>query len=68
MRYRTKDGDRLDQICHSYYGSLVGTVEAVLEANPGLSLEPGILPVGLEITLPELETPATTTTPIRVWS
>lgn len=31
---KTSDGDVLDRLCHQHYGHLMGTVEAVLEANP----------------------------------
>ena len=34
---RTLDGDKLYTICHNAYGHLNGSVEAVLEANPGLA-------------------------------
>ena len=34
---KTSDGDVLDRLCHQHYGHLMGTVEAVLEANPGLA-------------------------------
>lgn len=54
MIYRTKDGDILDAICWKYYGQQVGTVEAVLEANPRLADADAELPAGILISLPEL--------------
>lgn len=35
---KTSDGDVLDRLFHQYYGHVMGTVEAVLEANPGLAV------------------------------
>lgn len=51
---RTSDGDRLDTLCHRYYGHLNGSVEAVLDANQGLADEPQPLRAGLLILLPDL--------------
>lgn len=51
---RTSDGDILDTLCHHYYGHLNGTVDAVLNANPGLALEPQPFRAGLLITLPDV--------------
>jgi phage tail protein X len=41
-------------MCHAYYGTLIGTVEAVLQANQGLAEEPQPYRAGLLITLPDL--------------
>lgn len=54
---RTSDGDLLDSICHAYYGHLVGTVEAVLEANTGLADKSQPFAAGLVILLPDLTAP-----------
>lgn len=51
---RTSDGDVLDTICQHYYGNLLGTVEAVLNANQGLADEPQPFRAGLLITLPDV--------------
>lgn len=51
---RTSDGDLLDTICYHFYGHLMGTVEAVLNANPGLSEQPQPYRSGLLIRLPDL--------------
>jgi phage tail protein X len=42
----------LDTICQHYYGHLIGTVEAVLDANQGLSDEVQPFRAGLLIRLP----------------
>jgi phage tail protein X len=53
---RTSDGDILDAICQHYYGHLIGTVEAVLDANQGLADEPQPFRAGLLIQLPAIAT------------
>ena len=55
--YRTKQQEMLDQIALEQYDTTVGTVEAILEANPGLAEHGPILPQGLEISLPEIPQP-----------
>ncbi len=54
--YRTKSGDMLDWICWKKYGkpTASGTVEAVLDANPGLADKGPVYSAGMLITLPEL--------------
>ena len=54
-KYTTVDGDMLDAICFRHYGNLNGTVERVLNTNPGLCEQPAVLPAGLVIELPVLE-------------
>ena len=53
--YRTQAGDMLDEICWLYYGRTHGTVERVLEANPGLADYGPVLPAGVLVTLPVIE-------------
>ena len=65
MKYRTREGDMLDQICLGYYGR-VDVIAAVLEANPQLSELSTTLPAGLVIELPTLTLP-NTTTEINLW-
>lgn len=65
MTCRTSDGDLLDTLCNHYYGHLSGTVEAVLEANQGLSDELQPYRAGLLIHFPDLATP--TTELIMLW-
>ncbi|MFR0674653.1 tail protein X [Enterobacterales bacterium AW_CKDN230030176-1A_HGKHYDSX7] len=52
-------------ICQHHYGHLTGSVEAVLEANPGLARQPQPYRAGLVITLPELVAP--TDEAIQLW-
>lgn len=65
MICRTSDGDLLDTLCHAFYGTLVGTVEAVLQANQGLAEEPQPYRAGLLITLPDL--PVTGMEEVTLW-
>lgn len=66
MQYRTKDGDVLDAICHSYYGSTSGIVEQVLISNPGLAAYGPVLPGGLIVTLPDISITEEQTV-VRLW-
>lgn len=68
MIYITTQGDRLDQICWERYRSLAGTVEATLDANPRLALEPVVLDAGVEIDLPDLDVGPQVIEPVRVWT
>ncbi|SDX24414.1 tail protein X [Nitrosomonas oligotropha] len=63
---RTSDGDRLDTLCYRHYGSLNGTVEAVIHANPGLAKVVQPFASGVIIRLPNL--PAQTKKQIQLWS
>lgn len=63
----TKDGDMLDALCKAHYGR-EGLVLAVLEANPQLGRLPAVLPAGVVIVLPEVEsTPEAPAPEIRLW-
>lgn len=53
MKYITKQGDYIDQICWEKFGSISGVLEKVLDMNPGLSSQPLSLPPGIEIILPD---------------
>ena len=64
VRYRTRDGDVVDEICWRYYGSRPGAAEAVLAANPGLAGRGVVLAGGLVIVLPAL--PAQVETLVRL--
>ncbi|AJQ93236.1 tail protein X [Gynuella sunshinyii] len=44
-----------------------GTVERVLQANPGLADYPLSLPAGLSILLPDLETSVEQDTSVKIW-
>ncbi len=65
-RYMTRDGDTLDRICWRHYGRQADAVEAVLEANRGLSARGPVLAAGLVIDLPDLAEPAAEET-VRLW-
>lgn len=65
MTCRTSEGDILDTLCQQYYGHLVGTVEAVLDANQGLADERQPFRAGLLIRLPEVV--ASTNEAITLW-
>ncbi|WP_420864440.1 tail protein X [Zooshikella ganghwensis] len=53
-RYRTTQGQTLDEIAWRYYGHTDTVVENILEANPGLAKLPTILPSGTIINLPDI--------------
>ncbi|WP_394661726.1 tail protein X [uncultured Acinetobacter sp.] len=59
-------GDTIDLICWRYYGRTSGVVEAVLNANPGLSDQGSILELGTHIILPEVSQEQVTET-INLW-
>ena len=67
MQYRTKDGDRLDAICRTYYGQQSGVVETVLEANPGLADKGTLFSAGVLIELPTLPEPGQTIHTVKLW-
>ena len=50
----TSANDALDLICSRHYGRQAGAVEQVLEANPEIAAFAHRLPVGLEISLPDI--------------
>ena len=67
LKYRTKNGDRLDWICQKHYGRQSGAVEAVLEANPHLADLGPIYQAGVLIILPELGEETPTNNVIKLW-
>ncbi|WP_070415266.1 tail protein X [Pseudomonas lundensis] len=64
---RTQQNDTVDALCWRHYGRTVGVVEAVLDANPGLADRGPVLPSGLLVTLPELQTAAPERQMINLW-
>ena len=44
----------LDDVCHRFYGASEGYVEKVMLANPGLVKKGFLLPVGINIDLPDI--------------
>ena len=67
MTYRTRDGDMIDAVCRRYYGTEAGTVEVVLEANPGLAARGPVLEGGILVELPELPRPLKTIDTLKLW-
>ena len=66
MKYRTVNGQTLDEIVWRHYGDLPGIIESVLEANPGLADYDDVLPSGILINLPEY-TPSEYAEGVRLW-
>ena len=52
--YTTKQGEVVDLVCHRHYGRTREVIEAVLAANPGLAALGPVLPLGTQITLPDI--------------
>lgn len=63
-KYIACDGDRIDQIVYEHYGTL-DVLSQVFDANPGIA-QYLTLPMGLEITLPDIAVPTTDTG--KLWS
>ena len=59
--------DTVDAICCREYGRSSGVVEAVLEANPKLAEYGAFIPMGTQVTLPEILTPTQTKQTIQLW-
>jgi len=61
--YTTKLYDRIDKICHRYYGTANdGVVEWIIANNPGVEQHKIMLPPGITINLPDR--PKSNTTPV----
>ena len=58
MIVRALQGDTVDALCWRHYGRTDSTVEAVLEANPGMEEFGGVLSLGTPVYLPALATVA----------
>ncbi|WP_417243390.1 tail protein X [Celeribacter sp.] len=65
VMYRTKQGDRLDAICHEQLGN-VFQVPEIYTLNPWLSARPLLLPEGLLINLP-MKAAAVEPTTVKLW-
>lgn len=63
--YRTKDGDVLDWVCWRHYGR-EDAVVSVLEANRGLAALGPVLPAGIDVLLPDIDTQVESET-VRLW-
>lgn len=68
MIYQTHDGDVLDAICATRYGTenLSSILTQVLEFNPGLAALGAVYPAGLFITLPDITLPVAES-PFSLW-
>ncbi len=65
--YITADGDTADLIAWRYYGTQgARVVEQVLEANPGLADLGPLLPAGVTVTLPDIDT-TQNSDGVRLW-
>ena len=56
VEYTTSEGDMVDLICLNHYGTSSTTMEAVYAKNKGLVDYGPVLPAGVKIFLPELDT------------
>jgi phage tail protein X len=56
MKYRTIEGEVLDEICARYYGVGAFDIRKVYDANFGLAAYGAVLPAGLVIELPDQPT------------
>ncbi|MGL4869870.1 MAG: tail protein X [Aeromonas veronii] len=56
MIYTARDGDVLDEVVYRHYQGREDALAHVLNANPGLARLGPYLPLGHQITLPELPT------------
>lgn len=65
--YVTIDGDMVDQIARTYYGAHRENTERVYDVNPGLADLDMILPAGLVIKLPVVDTTPQATPFRRLW-
>lgn len=55
--YTTREGDTADYIAFKFYGTLAGqAAEQLLDANPGLADRGPVLPGGLVVNLPAIDT------------
>lgn len=66
MNVIVHQGDTLDTLCQRHYGHTEGVVEAVLLANSGLAEFGVILPHGMAVSLPEVDTSPVSET-VNLW-
>lgn len=66
--WTTRDGDVLDAICATHYGTenLSAVLTLVLEANQGLAEKGAVYPAGISIVLPEI-TQQVSESPYSLW-
>ncbi|MDV5384615.1 MULTISPECIES: tail protein X [Pseudomonas] len=64
---RTQQNDTVEALCWRHYGRTAGVAEAVLDANPGLASHGPVLPAGLLVTLPDIQTSAPERPTVSLW-
>ena len=64
---RANQNDTVDALCWRHYGRTAGVTEAVLEANPGLADHGPILPQGLVVNMPKVQTSAPQRQMVNLW-
>lgn len=65
--YTTRQGETVDLACFAFYGRTAKTVEAVLEANRGLSDLGPVLPIGTRILMPDMPSTSTAQPLVSLW-
>lgn len=66
--YKTRAGDVVDEIAWRHYGIVNAAIlRSVFAANPSLADAGGVLPAGLDVTLPDIEAPATVSEGVTLW-
>jgi phage tail protein X len=65
--YVTVEGDSIDLIAFTRFGTSVGATVAIMEANPGLALNDPKLPAGLTLRIP-IPAPVDRKVSTRLWS
>lgn len=66
MHVIARQGDTLDRLVWERYGQRPGALEATLQVNPGLADLGAVLPVGVRVSLPEINA-APATAAVRLW-
>ncbi len=63
----TQQHDTVDLPCLRHLGATAGVTEATYRLNPGLAGLGPILPLGLEVTLPDLPANAARIETVQLW-
>ena len=67
--YVTRDGDTVEYIAWAQYGSqLSAVINAVLNANPGIADYGPLLPAGVTMTLPDVDTSPAASGGVSLWT
>ena len=68
LKYSTKEGDTVDYIVWKQYGSTDNKiVEQVLSFNNGLAEAGPILPAGMTVLFPDIQSKPTETAKVKLW-